>query len=297
MRSNRIVRFSTLAAAIAMAAFTSMQAPAQSSPNGQSGNTRGANSPTIGGVGKYALPRNPTPKPAPRTADGKPDLSGVWGGPVGGLQHIGRELPGTQLPYTPAGQQAYQYNLTKEVDPSALCILQGVPRADLSGQPFEIVQNSKRVAFLYERDTSWRIVAADGRQHPADPEPSYYGNAIGNWDGDAFVVDSVAFKGTHIWGDETAHPQSDALHLVERWTRPDLDHLLVEVTIDDPKYYTKPFKFNRSFRLLPYDLIEQPCDENNIDRSHIGVGLGTKDGTRGYTKKHATQDAQNSGNQ
>jgi hypothetical protein len=159
-----------------------------------------------------------------------------------------------------------------------------VPRADLSGQPFEIFQRPNRVAILYERDTSWRIIAADGRQHPKDPEPSFFGNSIGTWDGDTFVVDSIGFKGDKIWGDETAHPQSDALHLIERFTRPDADHLQVEVTIDDPKYFTKTFRFTRKLRLLPYELIEQACDENNIDRSHIGFGLGTKDGTRGYDK-------------
>jgi len=244
-----------------------------------------------GGYGKYAIPKNPPSRPTPRTPDGKPDLSGVWGGPSG-LQNIGRELPGTLLPYTDAGRAAYQYNLTKAIDPSALCIIQGVPRADLSGQPFEIFQRPGRVAILYERDTSWRIIAADGRQHPKEPEPSFFGDSVGTWDGDTFVVDSIGFKGDKIWADETAHAQSDQLHLIERFSRPDFDHLQAEVTIDDPKYYTAPFKFTRKFRLLPYELIEQACDENNIDRTHIGVGLGTKDGTRGYDKNAPKPGAQ-----
>jgi hypothetical protein len=233
----------------------------------------------------------PSGKPAPRTADGKPDLSGVWGGPSDGPQHIGRDIPGHVLPYTPAGAAAYQDNINKNIDPSALCILQGVPRAILSGQPFEIFQKSNRVAVLYERDTSWKIIPVDGRQHPKDPEPSYFGDAVGSWDGDVFVIDSTGFKGTKIWADETAHPQSDALHLIERWTRPDVDHLVDNVTIDDPKYYAKPVTFKRTFRLLPYELIEQACAENNLDRDHIGAGLGTKDGTRGYTKNNPSLSA------
>lgn len=290
MRSHRITQLLRIAGALSLAVLAPVPVNAQSKPANQQPDGNSANAQTMAGAEKYKLVKNPPSKPAPRMPDGKPDLSGVWGGPSG-LQHIGRELPGTQLPYTPAGEEAYQFNLTREIDPSALCILQGVPRADLSGQPFEIFQRPNRVAFLYERDTSWRIVAADGRQHSSDPEPSYFGEAIGTWDGDTFVVDSVAFKGTHVWSDETAHPHSEALHLIERWTRPDLDHLVAEVTIDDPKYYSKPFRFTRNFRLLPYELIEQPCDENNIDRSHIGVGLGTKDGTRGYTKKSGTPGA------
>jgi len=280
VRKNLLVRLTRAAAfvilpVIAAPAYAQAPQPArteQANPDGY-----------VGGYGKYAIPKNPPVKPATRTADGKPDLSGVWGGPSG-LQNIGRELPDRQLPYTDAGRSAYQYNLTSAIDPSALCIIQGVPRADLSGQPFEIFQRPNRVAILYERDTSWRIIAADGRQHPKDLEPSFFGNSIGSWDGDTFVVDSIGFKGDKIWADETAHAQSDQLHLIERFTRPDFDHLQVEVTIDDPKYYTSPFKFTRKFRLLPYELIEQACDENNIDRNHIGVGLGTKDGTRGYDK-------------
>lgn len=240
-------------------------------------------------VTKVSTAQSPAPptsaaKPIPRSSDGKPDLSGVWGGPAG-LQHIGRDLPGNELPYTQAGRDAYQHNLTKEIDPSALCNLQGVPRANLSGQPFEIFQRPGRLAFLYERTTAWRIIPADGRPLPTDFEPAYFGNAVAHWEGDTLVIESIGFKGTQVWSDETAHPHSDALRLTERWSRPEYDRLFNEVTIDDPKYYTHPFKFSRSFQLLPYELFEQACNENNIDQHHIGPGLGTTDGTRGYTKK------------
>jgi len=220
--------------------------------------------------------------PAPRTPDGKPDLSGVWNGP--GI-YINKGFPGGQLPYTSSGQAAYQYNMTKAVDPQSLCIIIGQPRADLDAQPFEIIQAQKRVAFLYERDTNWRIIPVDGRQHPKEAEPSFFGDAVGSWDGDTFVVDLVNFKGDKVWTDNIGHPQSNALHLIERWTRPDADHLNLDLTIDDPKYYTKPIKITRNLKRQTYELIEFACDENNLDRDLLGPGLGTKDGTRGYDKE------------
>ncbi len=222
------------------------------------------------------------PLPTPRTLDGKPDLSGVWNGP--GV-YINRDFPDGKLPYTSAGETAYQHNMTKAVDPQSICIIIGQPRADLDAQPFEIVQTPKRVAFLYERDTNWRIIPVDGRQHPKEPEPSFFGDAVGNWDGDTFVVDLVGFKGDKVWTDNVGHPQSDALHLIERWTRPDVDHLQLDLTIDDPKYYTKPIKLTRKLKRQQYELIEFSCDENNLDRDRLGPGLGTKDGTRGYDKQ------------
>jgi hypothetical protein len=222
------------------------------------------------------------PRPTPRTPDGKPDLSGVWNGP--GV-YINRDFPEGRLPYTTAGEAAYQYNMTGAVDPQSLCIIIGQPRADLDAQPFEIIQTPKRVAFLYERDTNWRIIPVDGRQHPKEPEPSFFGDAVGSWDGDAFVVDLVGFKGDKVWTDNVGHPQSDSLHLIERWTRPDADHLQLDLTIDDPKYYTKSVKITRKLKLQKYELIEFSCDENNLDRSRLGPGLGTKDGTRGYDKQ------------
>jgi hypothetical protein len=98
------------------------------------------------------------------------------------------------------------------------------------------------------------------------------------------VVDVVGIKGQKIWTDNVGHPQSDALHLTERWTRPDADHLQVDLTIDDPRYYTKPLQLTRKMTRQPFEVIEMSCDENNVDREHLGSGLGTKDGTRGFDK-------------
>src|SRR5271169_473364 len=181
-------------------------------------------------------------KPAPRTADGKPDLSGFWKGPLifGGMfKSVGGP------PFTPAGEEAYKYNLAKSINPEALCLFAGIPRASISGVPFEIVQNSNRIAFLYELMTTWRSIPVDGRSHPKDVEPSFFGNGIGRWDKDTLVIDSVGFKERLSWLDDDAHPHSDAMHVVERWSRPDADHLAHEVTVEDPTFYTKPWTFQR----------------------------------------------------
>jgi hypothetical protein len=227
------------------------------------------------------------PDPAPRAPDGHPDLSGFWKGspatsPVG---NIGKDLPGFKLPLTPAGEAALQHNLTETIDPESLCIIGGIPRHSASALPFEIVQNANRVVFLYLY-TYFRLVPVDGRQHDPDPDPSFFGDKIGRWEGDSFVIDSIGFKAAPIWIDENANPQSDAMHAVERWTRPDRSHLHLDLTVDDPKFYSRPFKYTRTWLLGKPDegLREYSCSENNVDRDHLGPGPGPikPDGTRGY---------------
>jgi hypothetical protein len=232
-------------------------------------------------------PKDP-PQPTPRTADGKPDFSGFWKGsratkPVG---NIGKDLPGFKLPLTPAGEAALHHNLTQTIDPEALCIIGGIPRHSASALPFEIIQNKDRVAFLYMY-TYFRVIpVGPKRTHEEDPDPTFFGDKIGWWDGDTFVIDSVAFKDKPIWIDENANPQSDAMHAVERWTRPDAGHLHLELTVIDPKFYTKPFTYSRTWLLgqRGESLKEYSCSENNIDREHLGPGPGPvrADGTRGY---------------
>jgi len=226
-------------------------------------------------------------RPTPRGADGHPDLSGYWKGspattPVG---NIGKDLPGFKLPLTPAGEAALRHNLSATIDPESLCIIGGIPRHSASALPFEIVQSSNRVVFLYMY-TYFRLIPVDGRQHDPDPDPTFFGDKIGHWDGDAFVIDSVGFKASPIWIDENANPQSDAMHAIERWTRPDANHLHLELTIDDAKFYTHPFNYSRTWLLgKPGEgLIEYSCSENNVDRDHLGPGPGPikPDGTRGY---------------
>ncbi len=164
--------------------------------------------------------------------------------------------------------------------------LGGSPRHNASGLPFEVLQGAHKVAFLYFY-SYYRLIPIDAnRKHSDDPDPSFFGEEIGKWDKDALVIDSVGFKGEKVWIDENANPHSDALHVVERWTRPDMDHIHVETLIEDPKFYTKPFTYSRTWVLGKPDegLEEYSCSENNQDQKHLGFGPGPirKDGTRGY---------------
>ena len=255
------------AACAALLSWMGNATPAQQSKNSENPYTE-----VTGASGKIEEPKGPS-KPAPRLPDGKPDLSGFWKGPLimGGMF---RSVGGP--PFTAAGEAAYQNNLNHSINPEALCLFAGIPRASISGVPFEIVQNANRVAFLYELMTTFRSIPLDGREHPKDLEPSFFGNGVGHWEGDTLVIDSIGFKDKLSWIDDDAHPHSDAMHVVERWSRPDADHLEHEVTVEDAKFYTKPWTFKRVFiAMAPGDeLYEFACDENNIDRDggHLGTG-------------------------
>lgn len=230
--------------------------------------------------------------PAPRRADGRPDLTGYWkplrepGKPGGNL---GKDYPGFKLPFTPAGQKALTFNLTQTRDPESQCILGGIPRFNASGMAFEVLITDRRAAWLYGY-TTYRTIPIDGRPHEADPDPKYFGNAAGSWDGDVFVIDSVGFHDSaegKIWADENADPQSDQTHVVERWSRPDHNHLHLDEVVHDPKYYAEPVRFSRTWVLgeKPGDGVrESACNENNLDAANIGPGPGYigPDGNRGY---------------
>jgi hypothetical protein len=227
-------------------------------------------------------------KPAPRMADGHPDFSGYWKGQRGMVPggNIAKDLPGLKLPLTPAGETAWKHNVTATVDPEALCIPGGIPRHNASGLPFEIVQSARKLAFLYWY-SYYRLIPIDAaRKHSEDPDPSFFGEELGRWEGNTLVIDSIGFKDTQVWADENGSPHSDALHVVERWTRPDADHIHVETLIEDSKFYTRPFTYSRTWIAgKPDDEVhEYACSENNVDRDHLGFGPGPirKDGTRGY---------------
>src|SRR5947207_11316785 len=133
-------------------------------------------------------------KPAPRLG-GHPDLSGYWKGTrdtrPGG--NIGKDLPGFTLPLTPAGEAALRHNLTATIDPESLCIIGGIPRHNASGLPFEVLQGTNKVVFMYWY-SYFRLVPVDPkRKHTDDPDPSFFGEELGRWDGDTLVIDSIGF--------------------------------------------------------------------------------------------------------
>jgi hypothetical protein len=128
-------------------------------------------------------------------------------------------------------------------DPAARCLPQGIPILDSSsaaGYPLKIVQGAKLVVVLYEAFSQFRQIFLDGRPAPKDPNPTWLGYSIGRWEQDALVVDTTGFNGK-TWLDLAGHPSTEALHVTERFRRRDFGHLDLQVTIDDPKAYPKPW--------------------------------------------------------
>lgn len=211
--------------------------------------------------------------PAPRKLDGKPDLAGVWivPGPKY-LQNLAADLKPGDVPMQP-----WAAALTKErstgahaaEESDANCLPQGVPKINVTPVPFKIVQNQDEVIILYEAFGIYRQIFMDGRELPKDPNPSWMGYSVGKWDGDALVIDTSGFNGK-TWLDQVGHPATDALHVTERIRRPDFGHLKIDVTIDDPKAYTKPWTVHLQFLADPdTDLIEYVCSENEKDLHHL----------------------------
>jgi hypothetical protein len=206
--------------------------------------------------------------PAPRSPDGKPDLSGLWGPDKIFMYDLSSGLtPGETLPIQPWALKVAKERMSKE-DPAVACQPMGIPRQ--SPYPWKIVQTPKLIVFLYEGGThSYRQIFMDGRGHPADLDPTWFGDSIGKWEGDTLVVDTVGFN-DKFWLDEAAHPHTDKLHTMERYHRKDLGHMDIDVTIDDPGAYTKPFTVHgHSALLVNTEIMEYLCSENNVDVAHI----------------------------
>jgi hypothetical protein len=203
----------------------------------------------------------------PRTADGKPDLSGVWngGGPVDDIT-VG--LPkGEQMPLLPAARDLMKSRLSKD-DPEANCLPTGIPR--MAPYPWSFATSPGIIFIVFEGNIhSWRQIFMDGRKHPEDLNPTWYGHSTGRWDGDTLVVDTVGFN-DRFWFDFRGHPHTDKLHTVERYTRKDFNTLVREVLIDDPGAYSKSFTVTFTAKLMPKgELLEYICNENNKDIPHL----------------------------
>jgi hypothetical protein len=136
--------------------------------------------------------------------------------------------------------------------------------------PWKVVQTPTLIVFLYEGNIhTYRQIFLDGRKHPDDPQPTWYGDSIGRWEGDTLVVDSVGFN-DKFWFDFAGHPHTEKLHIVERYRRPDSAHLDYDVTIEDPGAYTKPFVMRGHSALdTSGEIMEYVCNENNQDVPHI----------------------------
>ena len=211
--------------------------------------------------------------PAPKAADGKPDLSGIWEQEnLAHFRNLAADMKPEEVPFRPEAKAIFESRRNGArglEEPDANCLPQGVPKIDGAPVPFKIVQTPKLVVIVYEAFNLWRQVFLDGRQLVADPNPTWLGYSSGRWEGDTLVVETTGFNGK-AWLDTGGMPGSDALHVTERFRRVDFGHIQLDITIDDPKMYTRPFSAKETLKLVTgYELIEFICLENEKDLLHM----------------------------
>jgi hypothetical protein len=222
--------------------------------------------------------------PAPRTADGKPDLSGMWeaekrnlsdgfggSGPrTEQFRDIGAGLRGG-LPYQPwAAKLAKARNAENSKDnPDPRCLPLGILQMHTHPFPRKVIQTPGLLIILHERNMEYRQIFTDGRPLPADPQPSWNGYSSGKWEGDTLVVTTTGFR-DGLWADYNGSPMTDAAKMTERFRRLNYGHLEIEVTLDDPKAYTKPWTVTlKQIITFNTELMEYVCLENEKDVSHL----------------------------
>jgi hypothetical protein len=236
------------------------------------------------------IPRTPDGKPnllapAPRSPDGRPDFSGTWGWednrpcPPEGCadQKIGQEFINIGwglkdgLPYQPWAAELVKTrraNNSKD-DPQTRCLPRGALRMHTDGLFKKIVQVPGLMVIMSERNAMYRQIFTDGRPLPADPNPSWNGYSSGKWDGDTLVVQTVGFR-DDTWLDAGGSPLTGGGKMTERFRRPSFGKLEIEITVDDPKAYTKPWsvKLNQPI-VADTELLDYICLENEKDGPHL----------------------------
>ena len=250
------------------------------------------------------VPKGPDGKPdltapAPRTADGKPDLSGVWdaspGGPQRNASQAGRPPLATfgnagagfpeGLPFQPWAAELQKKRAAENGlnNPDGLCKPQGPLQYHLDPQPRKVVQTPQQILIIFESNYGLRTIYLDGRRLPpqGEPQPFWHGYSVGRWDGDTLVVESnnfhgvdpAAFRGVEPksffgvgWLDHRGSPYTEAMTLTERFQRVDYGHLNIDMTVDDPKAYTKPFTLRIAQQIVAdgSEPIEFICHENQM---------------------------------
>jgi len=237
------------------------------------------------GIPRLASGKTNLSAPAPRSADGKPDLTGIWqagmAGPAGQYGYdynVAQNLPADALtPWAQTVRQQRVQNFRKD-SPLAHCLPVSVPFLNFRGLS-RIVQTPGLIVILYESPNSpHRSIFMDGRELPKDPSPTWLGYSVGHWEGDTLVVNSVGFN-DEGWLDVGGNPQTESLRLTERVFRPDFGHLQLEVTFDDPKTFTKPFTLRMTKTYTPDTEIFEDVCENERDSTHLTGGFKVPPGT------------------
>jgi hypothetical protein len=220
------------------------------------------------------LPRDANGKanlnaPAPRAADGHPDLSGLWqlGVEAGYAANVTADLPASAVQVAAAALSRQRLGDFGKDDPEITGCKPGGPRHISHGGLTKIIQTPSLVVFLFE-DLSYRQIFLDGRKLPEDPNPTWMGYSIGRWEGDTLVVDTAGFN-DRTWLDFAGHPHTEALMMTERFSRPRFGRLDLQVTMKDLAVYSAPITLPAGGNLVPdTDLIEYVC-ENEKDRAHL----------------------------
>ena len=245
------------------------------------------------------VPKTPDGKPiltapAPKTPDGKPDLSGIWefvppGGarprpPADASQGLGQRPTGPNqffnigstlkdgLPFTPWAAELRKSRMAENNrdNPDAHCMPLGLMQLHTHPQPRKIIQSPGVIVILYEAQAGVRQIFLDGRPLPGnDPQPWWYGYSTGKWDGDTLVVESAGFR-DDVWLDVEGSPLTGTGKMTERFRRVNYGNLEIDITVEDPKAYTKPWTVQVHQRImLDTDLIEFICQENEKDVPHL----------------------------
>ncbi|MCZ6756976.1 MAG: carboxypeptidase-like regulatory domain-containing protein [Bacteroidetes bacterium] len=193
--------------------------------------------------------------PPPRTEQGKPDFSGVW--------LIGRDPFPVDREALPWAEEILRERVANfGIDNPHLQCLPGGPPIPGGAAPFmaKFVQKPDLLIILFEDYPGFRQVFMDGREHPEDPNPSWVGHSIGQWDGDVLVIDTIGYNDR---GWMSRYPRSEELHIIERYTRSEYGRIDLEMTVEDPKVFTKPWTSGTPFHLAPQEeLIEYVCENN-----------------------------------
>jgi hypothetical protein len=239
------------------------------------------------------------PKTAAKPAAHTGDLSGVWyPSSVNTFALIWTDAQGKRLdalPFTPWGAERFksnhpigdQYTELTSNDPKFACLPPGIPNIYTHAYPVEFIQVPGRTIMFFEYNHFVRQIFTDGRKHPEDANPTWMGDSIGKWEGDTLVVDSTGFN-DKTWLDVQGHPHSEAMHMVERMSRPDHNTLTIDIAIDDPQAYTGTLRSQRKYILKPdWNIAEYICEDTQFSFDTFEKKVGTKGA--------AAQGAQESG--
>jgi len=278
MRQRSII----LSAALLLALITILVAPsfiqAQQAPQGRGqqpgqqvdgqGQRQGQGQGQQGRGGRGGRGNQPEvpSKPTPRWADGHPIMGspvgdkGIWGACCGSLSNA-------QTPYQPWAKALLEYRRTNEFEPHTRCKPSGGARQFVTPYGSEMVEAPDlQKIFIYDigGPHTFRIIYMDGKPHPSNLVPTYYGDSRGHWEGDTLVVDSTGFNEA-FWMDRAGSPHTEKLHFIEKFTRSDYNTMKYEVTVDDPGAYTAPW--TNSFQMrwsANTELFEYVCQDNNF---------------------------------